>query len=78
MDATLPALVKQMAIERPPTHYESEIRALVKKAVAASEWNSRSLRDANDELAVISERLALIESELQRIMDFIAARDMPE
>ncbi len=78
MDATLPVLVKTMAENRLPTPYESEVRALVKKTLAAAEWGNRNLRDANDELAVISERLALIESQLQRIMDWIAARDVLE
>jgi len=78
MDATLPVLVKLMAEERPLTPYQSEIRMLLKKAVATGEWNRRDMNDASEELQVISERLALIESQLQRIMDLLSSRDVPE
>jgi hypothetical protein len=80
MDATLPRLITQLQQERPPTPFESEIRALIKKMVATGEWNRRGLNTANDELQVISDRLAAIEAQLAAITAALgqAGRDVPE
>jgi predicted nucleic acid-binding Zn-ribbon protein len=80
MDATLPLIVRQMIEDRPLTPIQSEIRLLVKKALAEVGWTNRGLRDANDELQAINDRLARIEARLDAIHERLEqdGRDVPE
>jgi predicted nucleic acid-binding Zn-ribbon protein len=80
MDATLPVIIRQIIEERPLTPFQTEIRMLLKKAVAEIGWTNRGLHNANDEMQAIKERLERIEAKLDAISAALeqAGRDVPE
>jgi hypothetical protein len=82
MDATLPSLVRQLA-DINPSPWQSEIRALLKKSLAAGQWSNRGMHDVQDELQAVKADLQAIADRLERIEALLAelrtvGKDVPE